>query len=563
MEKPRLASIALPAGGLLALTIAVHFIFSPLGFNPTDDGFTLAYSRRLLEGEVPHRDFIIIRPALSPLLHVPEVWLGGEHTYWISRLVFWLQLAVISFVWTLLITEALGLRQTPLRLFGLSVLAFAASQNFATLVWHTVDGLFLVTLGVFLCTRQSPRRLDVPGYLLIGAAYLTKQSFLFLGPAALVLLGHYRRPSAWLAWLAPGVLYVAFLIVAGGLDDAFEQLTSQRDLFEAGIRQYLQVLVLAGFLAGLVAGFATYSERKLPFFSGSLDWQRLAGIALLAAFIGGTGLAMAGDRYASQEVYALFGAAGGLAAYRLVAARHRIQEASFRYEAAISLLVLISAWSVSISVGDRTPALAGGALLALIATQALRAGDSLSFAWRPLGAVAAPAMIVIAAVAVGVGWVRENAHYVYRDRPASELSYSLGGVFPGGGLIKTNASTYAFLEDLEQAIEKSGPGRYAIVPDLPGYWAKARQRNPLPVDWPQSIELKSAALVERVVDSLESQRGDTTVIAQKISAEFLAEGFVELTNGPRFGAEHYSGLLAHVRNTWQKVGETRFFELYR
>src|SRR3972149_4858090 len=112
---------------------------------PLAPGSTLAHSRPLLEGEVPHRDFIIIRPALSPLLHVPEVWLGGEHTYWISRLVFWLQLAVISFVWTRLLTEALGLRQTPLRLFGLSVLAFAASQNFATLVWHTVDGLFLVT----------------------------------------------------------------------------------------------------------------------------------------------------------------------------------------------------------------------------------------------------------------------------------------------------------------------------------------------------------------------------------------------------------------------------------
>src|SRR3990172_49476 len=103
METPRPALLLLPVGGLLALTIAVHLIFSPLGFNPTDDGFTLAYSRRLLEGEVPHRDFIIIRPALSPLLHVREVWLGGDHTYWISRLVFWLQLAVISFLWTLLI----------------------------------------------------------------------------------------------------------------------------------------------------------------------------------------------------------------------------------------------------------------------------------------------------------------------------------------------------------------------------------------------------------------------------------------------------------------------------
>ena len=55
-------------------TIA-HIAFSWIGFNPTDDGFTLAYSRRLLDGQIPHKDFIIIRPILSPLLHTPIVYL--------------------------------------------------------------------------------------------------------------------------------------------------------------------------------------------------------------------------------------------------------------------------------------------------------------------------------------------------------------------------------------------------------------------------------------------------------------------------------------------------------
>jgi hypothetical protein len=41
---------------------AAHLLYSSLGLNPTDDGFTLAYARRILDGQIPHRDFVIIRP---------------------------------------------------------------------------------------------------------------------------------------------------------------------------------------------------------------------------------------------------------------------------------------------------------------------------------------------------------------------------------------------------------------------------------------------------------------------------------------------------------------------
>jgi hypothetical protein len=35
-----------------ALAVAFHFALSWASFNPTDDGFILSYSRRLLEGQV-------------------------------------------------------------------------------------------------------------------------------------------------------------------------------------------------------------------------------------------------------------------------------------------------------------------------------------------------------------------------------------------------------------------------------------------------------------------------------------------------------------------------------
>ena len=91
-RSPPLRRRLLPLLFLLAVPLAAHLLFSWIGFNPTDDGFTLAYSRRLLEGQVPHRDFILLRPALSPLLHVPVVALGEAYTFWLSRLVVLFQL---------------------------------------------------------------------------------------------------------------------------------------------------------------------------------------------------------------------------------------------------------------------------------------------------------------------------------------------------------------------------------------------------------------------------------------------------------------------------------------
>src|SRR3954470_20794631 len=82
---------------LLIVPTVAHLLFSWRGFAPVDDGFTLAYSRRILEGQVPHRDFIIIRPFVSPLIHTPFVLLGGDYTYWASRFFVWFQFACISF----------------------------------------------------------------------------------------------------------------------------------------------------------------------------------------------------------------------------------------------------------------------------------------------------------------------------------------------------------------------------------------------------------------------------------------------------------------------------------
>ncbi|HKQ58713.1 MAG TPA: hypothetical protein VJY35_12665, partial [Candidatus Eisenbacteria bacterium] len=242
----------LPAFGLVAAGLA-HLAFSPLGFNPTDDGFVLAMSRRLLEGQVPHRDFISIRPVGSALLHAPEVWLGGTHTYWLSRLVVWLELALIAGSWVRIARNMRGRAWSAAESALMLTIAIAlSSHTFPIMAWHTIDGLALGSLGLALASAGTPRR-RIAGYLLVGSAVLCKQNFALLVPAGIVLFGDLRRAGAWLAAAAPAALYILFLAVTGALGDAVQQMSSQTDVLHTTLLPVLgHPFLYVGAAVGLV-----------------------------------------------------------------------------------------------------------------------------------------------------------------------------------------------------------------------------------------------------------------------------------------------------------------------
>src|SRR5882672_5280432 len=125
---------------LLACAAAAHFLLSPLGFNLTDDGFVLAQSRRILAGQIPHRDFIAIRPAGSAYLHVLDLLLGGEHTFLVSRLFYWLEVAVGCWAWLEIAIASTRLRPGLLGAVPLAALAFMLSTHgFPPMAWYTID----------------------------------------------------------------------------------------------------------------------------------------------------------------------------------------------------------------------------------------------------------------------------------------------------------------------------------------------------------------------------------------------------------------------------------------
>jgi hypothetical protein len=534
------------ADGLVFLAFVpfvAHRAFSWMGFNPTDDGFVLAYGRRLLDGQVPHRDFISIRPVGSPLLHLPELLLAGDFALHASRFVWWCELALVAWIWVALLAKLLDVELAPRERLALRLLAVMLSAHVAPpRAWHTVDGIALASIGMSLATSTRPWA-KVAGYVVVGAAGLCKQNFAVLPPVVLAALGDWRRPRYWLAAVGPGVLYVLVVSALGGWPDLVVQLGAQHDLVVGGVVAYASYPAMLGIAWGALVGW-------LPRLAGR---HRLlaAGPGALAVLLAPIGLfttAISGSytHYARVSAFVLFGVALGRAS-ALASSRNVVATRT-------AVLVLALAWASSVSLGYRTPAYASGILATLILlldypAVAVSGSSRRERRWMPLAALTA---------LTAVGFVAARTQVIYREQEAARLERPLGDVFPGGDGIWTNPRTHAFLADLSAAVDLArARGRpYAIVPDFPGYWAAARQANPLPIDWPQSIELRDPVSAGRVTRSLEEGRGRMLVLVQKVRADTIATALVPLT-----GEAPYP-IVRAVRASFTKIGETEFFEIY-
>jgi len=529
---------------LIIVPAAAHLLFSWRGLNPTDDGFVLALSRRILEGQVPHRDFISIRPAGSAFLHAPFVLFGGDRTFWVSRSFVWFQFACIAWAWAAAVgrLSAAPFGAVEKAVFGLVAFAYS-SHAFPVMAWQTIDGLFFLSIGLVLCLGTS-RGGKTAGYALIGMSCLCKQSFLPM-TFAVVILGDWRLVRYWLAMALPGAAYFAYLAGAGAVPDAVVQMGAHAGTVPGQMGRYLFSRVA---LFGAAWGYASLA---LAFGHGSLRTAAQKDVPILAGALmlfGALSVISAGLKDVYTPFWALFGITAGAVLFLVSAGTEPF------ISARAGALALLAAWCASLSVGYRTPALASGALAAAVlgyGRDALRHAREMS----PVRKLAYPLLIVVLAVTMAEYGIVRNEH-IYRDRPARELRFSLDGLLPGGRHIRTNENTFRFLADLKAAIGKAGGKAYAVIPDVAGYWARSQRTNPLPVDWAQGTELASRPLVDRVTQTLEAGRGDIAVIAQKVEASLLADGFVPLRD-----SDHYA-VVRFVRDHFTKTAETEFFDIY-
>jgi hypothetical protein len=529
----------------VSVALVAHLMFSGIGFNPTDDGFTLAYSRRILEGQVPHRDFIIVRPVLSPMIHLPLLLFGGDYLFWLSRLFVWFQLACIAWIWTSVVSTRVKPSFDTLEKLLVALIAFAASAHtFPIMAWHTIDGLFLLSIGLAMCVRSSST-CKFFGYMLMGAAYLTKQSFLLVAPLCLIILGDQQNLKFWLAATTPGMVYLVYLALMGALPDAILQLSSHTSIISAGLKSYLNREALLGIAVGYSALRMVVGEPPTRLARGKILQQWVGMLALSALPLLGISTSFARNLLVLRSSFGLFGIVVGASVYFLIE-----DTADPIARLRVLLLALVAAWSASLSIGYNYPILASGQLLTALIAHVYPTALQLA------GRATLKLSLAVATVMLLVSFTFARFNYVYRDQPLHRQTGILDQVLPGAKRIRTNPNTLVFLTDLAYAtsIATQSGKTFAIIPDCAGYWVQSTQINPLSIDWPQGIELRKRQLLDRVLVDLELVRQSGVIIVQKVEAYKLAWGFVDI--------EDHNAVVNHVRQHFEKTDETRFFELY-
>lgn len=547
---------------VLVVPLCAHLLYSKYGFNPTDDGFILAGSKRILDGEVPHKDFISIRTTGSLYLHAPFVALGGDYTIWLSRLFVWFEFAVIAWMWTLLISRSLKVLADPVMKFAFALVVMVFSVHvFPIMAWHSIDAMFATSIGLVLCANESPR-MKALGYLVLGSSILFRQNFAIMVVVGLVVMKDWKRVRYWIAVALPGAAYVGFVAAAGGFHDMVLQLTTfggESLVWEGGGKYVKNVGALLGVGIGylsaalLYAKFWRFRELKDSSWPKIASYMVMIGIPAAAAIV----LALRGTDYVQIPSFALFGLGIGVTVHLLQ------MDKSFTPRVASGILVLFNAWSVSLSGGYNTPALGTGPLVVFLAANALTSIPSLnvpdvmrmghaSRVSDKIGKTAAIVLIIVCLISAPIAKVQ----HVYLEPSVGKLNYDLGDVLYGGRMIETDRNTYLMLKDLHNATEIAvvQGKEYVIIPDLAAAWIGSGQRNPIPSDWPQNVELTSDKLLERVEKFLEDGRGEIMIIVEKFETSKMGSERVPLSDSYK--------IVQFVKANFSFAGQSDYFEFY-
>lgn len=169
---------------ILLLPFIFLLLFGRFGLEDSDSGFIVGMGWRIINGELPYKDFYYVRPALSPL--ISALWLSIIPDYGevISmRLINYIQLMLQVILTIKILEKFYDFKSLNLNPYLFTILSFLIT-SIGTLYfqWHTTDGIFLAVVGFFLITHFSNKGFLV--FILAGlfftASALTKQNFLIV-----------------------------------------------------------------------------------------------------------------------------------------------------------------------------------------------------------------------------------------------------------------------------------------------------------------------------------------------------------------------------------------------
>lgn len=460
-----------------------------VGFHPTDDGFVLAQSWRLLLGETIHVDFTSPRPLGSAFLHLPDV-ISPTYTLAISRLLVVLQLLWIASATVSLASWRRGVG--PASRFFLIGIAFMLNiGTWPVMAWHTIDGVFLGITALWAVAMADGSSRPKPwwalAWLLAGAAPLIKQGFVVvpLLVAGLMLLSGQRRGLWWVP--------VALLPPLGYLAAARWQVRTVVDQVYAG--QSSEALAPLEALVAVVAspdGWLTTGCALLGLVLALSVRPGQLGAVLraIAVALVATPTLLIGHQEGFAMLTAPESADGAVvwpfvATWTLVVVSFAMLSVWPRW-ASLGALVGLGL-AVSASWGVPNPGLFAGSLLvaALVTVVAPRRPTDSTAVHPGMGNSAFSYLPVVALAVVfivtSVGVLAARADNVYRQGPRGGITESVD--VPGLRGITMTAESAAFLDQIRRCQDQTLTTRGAVIPEGPAVYPLLRMQPVFDIDW--------------------------------------------------------------------------------
>lgn len=488
---------------IICINVLVGYVGNE-GFNPSDDGVVIAQSYRLINGEVPHNDFVSIRPAGSGILHTIHFLLPFslmQSMRWLVIMQFCLIALIMTVILKLLLEADLGIEMSLMQFIMILIIGYTLNVlDYNLFLWTTIDALMLSVLAfVFLIAKpNTPVVYQLMSLLLVSCAVLCRQTFIL--PAVALFLSVFiynikqhqfvRGVSFMIIGMSPVIAYLVWLLYQGGLGNFIAQMTGRTELLETGFIQYikyflksyslpLHLLVVGLFVANTIN---RKEETRLKNFLHNKAYY-LSVTIMVYMFV----IIFYHFLDAKQNIYFLPFELFWLCIdmFLLSWISVKISQKTFF----TVLFVLFIAWTSSISLGDNSPIFASGLLAVSILylsmlvnrIQVMKDGE------ESAKMIAFGGIIVLGIFVAGnIGQRMWN----YRDLPAKELRFNLSDVHPNFSGIKTNKTTGLYYMELKNIFESlpDAKNKTVVLPNNAIFYPIFETNNPLPLDWMQPAE---------------------------------------------------------------------------
>ena len=539
---------ASPAAWLAALAIplAYLFLYTPYGMDSTDFGYFYGYAWRVLQGQIPYRDFHYIKPALPLLWHA--FWLGASPPGWEILAVkagFLATLLLSSWLSALYLAKIFNLENLKLPLPLLASAGFVFSiHSFPHMPWHTADGVLFSSAALCLSTYGWPALSGA----MAACAMLCKQSFLLLPLGiALLWLSSFRQPKKCLAFAAGCAavlaLFCAWIWRSGAWEPFRAMTTGQLDIREAldaGIWIYLRQNWLLPLLAFLPWLCLALLKRRTPRFLLP-GWIYLALLLAWHLHMVFSSREWVGYGLSWPTFFLCLGAVCALfpRAFLLPAAAPALRGKPLGASVALCA-ILLAAWSTAISGGYKIPA--------MMATPSVFCFWLVH--WR-LGGAIRPLAWGTLACGLAMFWAAWQYPYVFPVRPLAraDLVHDAGQIYPQASGVMVDKEMLEKLAELKALRAKYGP-RYKTLPGFTLSYFLNGDKPVFPSDWLIDWEI----------------HGEVDKLYKKLCDEDLTV-FMERDQMDAVKADNYEragyGVPQLVRKNWRVAEETPHFVVFR